>query len=249
MLLVFALPLLSVGEEYLVRVIFTLPHRITNYTNPLILIDCLSSGMIMLPCFLGMTVIVLFRKWVEQNEYAGLLEHEQIQSEVNKLKGKITPDFFSQILQNTSKLTYTDPIKASDMLMRLSQLLRYQLYDCDRGKVLLSAEINFIRNYLDLNKVADDLTAYELRIQGDINNIFVPPLLFLSIMQHMLNKQGVRLKFTQTEESLIFECCSNHNKLYIEQALLPIRKQLNILYPNKYKITIYNELVLLQLTV
>lgn len=69
------------------------------------------------------------------------------------------------------------------MLLELSQILRYQLYDCSRKAVLLKAEIDFLTNYLALEQVYSHRFQYMVSAEGEVHRIFVPPLLFLPFVQ------------------------------------------------------------------
>ena len=72
------------------------------------------------------------------------------------------------------------------MLMKLSQLLRYQLYDCNRAKVLLSSEITFLTNYLTLEQTSRPQFYYEFTSEGEVNRMLVPPLLFIPFVQYIV---------------------------------------------------------------
>lgn len=108
-IIVFSLPTLSIAGEYFVRKSLDLPHRITSYTNLLILIDNLSTTIITAICFCGVSVIILFRKWMEGNEEVSRMEREHMKSELNKLKGQIAPAFLSKTLRNASSLVESKP--------------------------------------------------------------------------------------------------------------------------------------------
>lgn len=85
-------------------------------------------------------------------------------------------------LNRTGVLSKSEPQKAADMVLRLSQLLRYQLYDEARDKVLLNSEINFLIHYLALEKIRRDNFNYIISKEGDINKVgFLRSYLSLSL--------------------------------------------------------------------
>ena len=94
------------------------------------------------------------------------MEKVHVLSEVEQLKEQVSPELLFKTLHHSGELTLSEPEKASKMLMKLSQLLRYQLYDCSRTKVLLSSEINFLNNYLTLEQNSQAQFNYELLADG-----------------------------------------------------------------------------------
>ncbi|MFR7879247.1 MAG: hypothetical protein ACLU4J_24225, partial [Butyricimonas paravirosa] len=65
-------------------------------------------------------------------------------------------------------------------------MLRYQLYDSTREKVLLSADISFIRDYMNLEKILNDRFDFNITTDKDIDHVLVPPLLFIPVVEHAL---------------------------------------------------------------
>ena len=138
----YLLPTLSVAQEYFVRNAWGLPHRISNYASPLIWVDNLSSCMMLLICFLGVSAIMLFRQWRNQEEQLGRMEHKYFRMEVNRLKEHIEPSYLSGTLLNAAALVKTNASKANEMLMKLAQLLRNKLYDYQKERTMPDMEIN-----------------------------------------------------------------------------------------------------------
>ncbi|GEM_PF-26751 len=138
----YLLPTLSIAQEYFVRNTWGLPHRITSYTNPLIWVDNLSSCMMLLICFLGVSAIMLFRQWKNQEEQLTLMEHKYLRMEVNRLKEQIDPSYLSETLLSIAALIKTNAHKANETLMQLAQLLRHKLYDYQKDRIAPDEEIN-----------------------------------------------------------------------------------------------------------
>lgn len=111
------------------------------YTPPRIFITILSSFALVSLCVSGGAMTVVLKRWMTDNQKVNQLEKLHIQSEVEQLKEQVSPHFLFNILNRTGVLAKHQPEKASDMLIRLSQLLRYQLYDCNRENVHLSFKV------------------------------------------------------------------------------------------------------------
>ena len=150
----------------------------------------------------------------------------------------------------------SEPEKASKMLMKLSQLLRYQLYDCSRTKVLLSREINFLNNYLTLEQNSQAQFNYELLADGEVNRTLVPPLLFIPFVQYIvksINEQrtsipvSLKIHLKVEENTIIFTCLCQQVNLLEDKGLERIRQRLNLLYGNRYRLFLTTESIWLDL--
>lgn len=247
-IIIFALPTLSIAGEYWVRNTLDLPHRITSYANPLILIDNLSTTVITAICFCGVSAIMLFRKWIKSNEQMNWLEGEHVKSELNQLKGQIAPAFLSGTLRNASSFAESEPQKTSAMLILLGQLLRYQLYDCNRDRILLKSEINALSKFFELEQSNNPKILYYIYVEGDINNIFVSPMLFMSLVQCIVsNSTLVNLYFECRDKMLIFACKSDNKKPLDHSALSLIKQRLELQYLNKYTLELSQEMIELKI--
>ena len=249
--IVFFLTIFVIAQEYWVRNALALPHRITSYTNPLILVDNLASSVLITICFLGMSAIVLLRHWMSREERVSQMEYEHLKSEINKLKGQVAPEFLSRTLNHASTLVKTNPEMATNLLMRLGQLLRYQLYDCNRDKVLLKSEINFLTNFLDLEQLNNSRFEYQIQTEGALNNVFAVPLLFISFIQEMIenNASYINVAFFMKDRTLVFRCASDRKNKQNDHLFLLVRKRLELAYPHQHVLSIDSETVELQIEI
>jgi hypothetical protein len=251
---IFSLLVLLLIQEYEVRSFFELPHRIRLYTNPLILVDSLASFAIMIICLAGTTVTKVLKKWIFEKQHVEKLEQEHIQSEVEQLKEQIAPNFLSQVFTSSSGLIKTDPDKASEMLMSVGELLRYQLYDCSREKVLLNSEISFLTKYLNLERLLRSDFDYELSIKEGYKNIAISPLLFIPFVQKIIEKINneehsvfLELAFNVTTESLIFTCQADNCFILLNEDFTSVQKRLELLYTNNYTLSITENMLVFRL--
>lgn len=246
----FTFPSLLVCGEYWVRDTLDLPHRITSYTNPLILVDNISTTVITAICFCSISVIMLFREWVKGNEEVSRLEEKHIKSELNKLKGQLAPAFLSKTLRRASSLVESKPQQSSEILMQLGLLLRYQLYDCNREKILLKSEINSLNKFFKLEQSSHPSIQYHIHIEGDISSTFVSPMLFLSLAQCIITESTwVDLHFVLDNAILIFKCKSDNNKPLDEGSLSLIKQRLKLQYPDRYRLIFSQKMIELKIDV
>lgn len=231
----YLLPTLSILQEYFVRNAWGLPHRISNYKCLLIWVDNLSSSMLLLVCFLGVSAIMLFRQWKKQEEQLNRMEYAHLQAEVNKLKGLTTPSFLSETLQRASNFVSTDATKANEMLMQLGKVLRYQLYDCNRDEVLLSSEIRYLHSLLRIKQLLKDGFEYEIETIGQPHNLFIPPLLFTALIQDAAgNSTSLKISFTCDVHSLSFRCGYDRDTGISDHAIASLRRRLDLQFPERY---------------
>lgn len=188
-------------------------------------------------CMMGVGAIVLLKEWTKENKNILQLEKEVLKSEVEQLKERIAPEILFRILNSTGRKARENTEEASDILVKLSRILRYQLYDCSRDKVLLKSEISFIENYLILLQMNFGKPNHKMTIEGNMNMIFVPPLLFSSLLQVAIDKtgtnSGLNIDFKIGSKRILFRCTAD----YIEfEDFVRIQQRLRFLYEKEYSI-------------
>lgn len=142
--------------------------------------------------------IALFSRYQEEQEKASRLESVHFQYELEHLKAQINPHFFMNMLNNIHGLVEIDPERAQEMIMELSKMMRYVLYEGDKQFIPTLKEAQFVANYVTLmkkryspDKVKVTLNIDEARMQGSM----VPPLLFITLIENAF-KHGVSYRQT-----------------------------------------------------
>lgn len=223
--------------------------------NKLILIlDISANFFINLITFTGGSVTILLRSWLTTTQEAAQLEKRHLQNEVEHLKEQINPGFMFQTLHHAGTLEKTNPAQASDILMKLSRLLRYQLYDCNHKLVFFPSEIRYIENYLSLEKTYTPQLSYNITTVDEINTILVPPLLIIPFVQFMTgilktgNTPGVLdIRFSCVDEDVVFICTLTPRETVQNKMILKIPelerviKRLRILTHNRYTLEFYGK--------
>lgn len=198
---------------------------------------------------------ILFRVFVQMLMVAiaaGLRQimraNETVVAELTWLKHQLNPHFLFNTLNNISSLTQIDPDKAQESIGQLSDLLRYALYDSEAEKVPLSAEMEFMDNYVDLMALrCNELTTVTKDLKAPEGTVEVAPLLFISLVENAF-KHGVNARYSSfvkvemgyTDGVLTF-CCEN--SLFEKQGsdyigsgigLENMKRRLELLYPGRY---------------
>lgn len=154
------------------------------------------------------TAIKLTVDWIYERKRAENLEKERLQTELNFLKSQIQPHFFFNTLNNLYALTLEKSDIASSVVLKLSDIMQYVLYDVKEPLVKLFDEINYIQNYLEIERLRfNDTIKITTNIIGNIEHIKIPPLLFLPFIENCF-KHGIKNN-NQTEVIISFENKNN----------------------------------------
>lgn len=206
--------------------------------------DSFSFFLTNLVCLFGISVTALLRQWITEREELARLEKRKKQTEIRELKEQVNPGFLFGILGRTSVLVRTDPREVSRMLFQLSQLLRYQLYDCNREKVLLHTEINFVSAYLELERSCSGRFEYAVSVTGNTRAVLIPPLLFMPFVHYSVNKANagtqsfIDLSFAYENNELAFECRLRNGTVSAEAPSLQlVRQRIGLLYPDTHTLS------------
>lgn len=198
------------------------------------------------------TAVKLFQRWISDSYRIMELEKQRLRSELNQLKSQVNPHFLFNTLNNIHTLTRKDPQKASDILLKLSDLLRYQLYDSTQDHIMLGPDIIFLENFLNLEKIRRDHFSFDISIEGDVARIAIPPFLFIPFVENAVkhsvdsfNSSRVQIDFKITDKQLLFTCVNSRPdtvQVPARQAggigLINIQRRLQLLYPEAYSLQI-----------
>ena len=188
--------------------------------------------------------------WINERRKKEELQKIQLQTELNFLKTQIQPHFFFNTLNNLYALTLEKSDAAPDVVLKLSEIMQYVLYDTRERRIFLSKEIHFIHSYLDLEKLRyEDRVEITTEIKGKVDNIKVPSLIFLTFIENCF-KHGstdskhfkVHILFDIRKEFLYFTVSNTFNPdsriptkqgIGIENA----KRRLQLVYGDRYQLT------------
>jgi len=137
------------------------------------------------------TAIKLMADWIYERKRVEKLIELQAQTELKFLKSQIQPHFFFNTLNNLYALALEKSDMTASVILKLSDMMQYVLYDIKSGKVRLFTAISYINNYIDLERLRfGDSISSSVSISGEIDAVKVPPLLFLPFIENCF-KHGV----------------------------------------------------------
>ncbi len=149
----------------------------------------ITSPMIFL---IGMTVVI---RWAGSEKKVQELAREKVETELKYLRNQVNPHFFFNTLNNLYGLAQEKSDKTPDVVLKLSELMSYMLYETNKPLIQLTREIDYIRNYISLEEQRyQDRFNCNLSIKGEINEVMVPPVMMLPFVEnafkHGINKES-----------------------------------------------------------
>ena len=212
------------------------------------------AGFIALPVLLSIGIYKAW-KWYEESYRSKQLIAEQKEAELNYLKAQVNPHFLFNTLNNLYGLSLESSKKVPDLILKLSELLSYSLYESNKASVSLEKELGLVRQYLSLEQARFE-EQLEVRIQLDENidqSMHIAPLLILPLVENAIkhgyhgNKDGRQIDITLIHaanklniriENPFPEREKEKNKQTGGMGLQNLRRRLELHYPNKHQLEI-----------
>ena len=212
----------------------------------------------------GSYIIIFFATVVHfiVESYSKLIERDRIErqqtetelklkeAKIKLLQGQLHPHFLFNMLNNLYGLWMEKSDSTPDVILKLSSLLDYMLYECDREKVLLEHEIKFITNYIDLESIRHDSRLnLNLQFPNSYNETEIAPLLLFAFVEnafkHGVNKNSgvsnINLMVSNIGNVIHFSITNNFSQAESSNhgiGLENVKERLNLLYPAKHELKI-----------
>jgi len=129
------------------------------------------------------TSIAFLKKDFDEGDIIASLEKDNANFKLKYLRSQLNPHFLFNTLNSIYSLTLQKSDKAPEVIIKLSDLMRYMIYDCDEDKIPLDKEIEFIRNYIDIEKVRYKADV-RFSVEGQTGGIMIEPFLFISFIEN-----------------------------------------------------------------
>jgi LytS/YehU family sensor histidine kinase len=205
------------------------------------------------------TAIKLVIDWSIEKKRNEDLAKLQMSTELKFLRTQIQPHFFFNTLNNLYALTLKKSDNAPRLVIKLSDMMQYILYEVKSSKASLIEEINHINNFIDIERLRfKDRIESEMDITGDMDDIYVPPLLLLSFIENCFkhglkenDKLKIKMSFSVVNGYLEFNLSNNFTPYATKEVNHGIgnenaKRRLNLLFSSNYVLetkaegTVYN---------
>ena len=197
--------------------------------------------------------IKLLKYWFQNQQLKSDLENRNMAAELAMLRSQINPHFLFNTLNNIDTLVEEDPAQASDSIIKLSDIMRYMLYDANNENVLLSNEIEYLESYISLQQLRiHDQEYIRFETKGDYPNRNIAPMLFIPFVENAFKhgkknviSPGVTILLEYNRQFIKFEVKnyydepdSGRESVKEGIGLKNIRRRLELLYPDKHDLGI-----------
>ncbi|MDJ1484535.1 sensor histidine kinase [Cytophagaceae bacterium YF14B1] len=196
---------------------------------------------------------VLLNRYERERQYLVLInQHNEAQLQL--LKNQINPHFLFNTLNNIYSLTVVKSPQAPKMILLLSDLLRYVIYESQSARVDLEMEITHLKKFIDLFQMRNEFPQnVQLQVEGDITHWQIEPMILIPLAENCFkhcdfdsNDQGfIKITISASQQGLQFNTEnsfteSNQQKDKIGGVGLEnIRKRLAMRYPDKHTLHIH----------
>lgn len=194
---------------------------------------------------------VFFFLWVfEQWKWIQELKKEKSKTELSLLKTQINPHFFFNTLNNLYALTVKSSPQAPEVILKLSDMMRYTIYDGEKETVKISEEIAYLNNYIELHKIRYRKSV-EITFNHNIDtNLNIPPLLYIILLENAF-KHGIEtlaenafihVNLYDNNDFIYFEIENNFDPNEITNSkgigLQNLKRRLSLLYKQQHELNI-----------
>jgi len=205
----------------------------------------------------GVIALVIrgFITWFEELKLKEELRKKNHAMELALVKAQLDPHFLFNTINNIDVLILRDPSEASAYLNKLSDIMRFMLYETKTEKIPLVQEVEYIEKYIELQKIRTANVNYiTFNKSGSTADKVIAPMVFAPFIEnafkHTTNKkidQAISITLKMDEHKITFECINKfdpNRKLKKEQNGLGnelIQKRLNLIYPDKHQLKVIND--------
>jgi len=194
-------------------------------------------------------------KLAESEKKLMKIEQEKISMELKALKSQLNPHFLFNSLNNLYSLSLKKSDKAPDMILRLSSLMRYILYESSQDYVPLQNEIDCVIDYLEIQnlRIEDSEPGIRFDLKGEVGEKQIAPLIFLPLVENAfkhgmkgsVDTQFINISMDMSDTHIVFHIKNNKgsavkikNEIEGGIGLENIRKRLNLIYPSRHSMNV-----------
>jgi two-component system, LytTR family, sensor kinase len=190
--------------------------------------------------------IKIAKMWLKEEKDKARLEASQAKSELALLKYQINPHFIFNTLNNIDTLIHTDGGKASESIMKLSEIMRYVTYESETDRVPIEQEISYLQSFLDLQQLRFGRNLIKMEMDVRTPGRMVAPMLFIPLVENAIkhgdktsHNPAVLIKLV-VDASIDFSVGNYLSPAPVNKdkvggiGLKNLRRRLDLIYPGTY---------------
>jgi len=201
--------------------------------------------------------IKLAKNWLQTQRRQQLLEKEKLETELKFLKNQFNPHYLFNTINSIFFLIHKNPDRASASLAKFSELLRYQLYECNDLQISLNKETGYLENFIELEKLRQNNNmeiSVNLNHTGDNDAVIAPFILmtfvenaFKHVSKHTDKPNWIKIELFLRQQQL--QLIVSNSAAPGERTAMPyyggiglenVQRRLDLIYPGKYQLDIEN---------
>lgn len=226
------------------------PGFLERYFNSPWFVFQLAAITLFIVIFIGLLRFV--GDWFEFEATKKEVENEKLTAELNFLKAQINPHFLFNTLNNLYYLAYTKSDNTTEVISKLSHVMRYMIYDANHARVLLSKEIEYMEDYISLERLRlNNKIPITFTVTGDTTNVSIAPLVLITFLENAF-KHGIptnsvdawiNISIQVQDRTCIYRVENSKLKGLIQHeksgiGLNNVKRRLELSYPGRYTLDI-----------
>jgi LytS/YehU family sensor histidine kinase len=245
----FRSPVLTEGRNPLMR---SWPDQLVIAGVPKMFFIRIVAGIlstIFLMMLLGGFIRLAFSYFTSQNEKK-VLENANLMAENNLLKSQINPHFLFNTLNSIYSQALHKSANTEKSILKLSEILRYMVYETGSEKILLEKDIYYISSFIDLQRMRlPSSVVIDYEVKGDMNNVYISPLILITFIENAFKygitfapAYGIHIHIEVVDKMLTLlvenPIVKHDNKSGGGTGQKNAQRRLDLLYPGKYNLII-----------
>lgn len=202
--------------------------------------------------------VQLAGNWIRSQKRQQALEKEKLETELSFLRYQFNPHFLFNTINSIFFLIHKDPYRASDSLAKFSDLLRYQLYECNDEQIPLSAEISYMENFIELEKLRQN---ENVEVNLEIRKVNarptgIAPFILMTFVENAFKhvsksnsmRNWIRIRVGLDLQHMDFHISNSTSPDLLHEAvhyggigLRNVKRRLDLIYPGSYQLDVQKE--------
>jgi sensor histidine kinase YesM len=196
------------------------------------------------------TLMNLSYRWFMQLSKIKQVENDRLNIELSMLRNQINPHFFFNTLNNLYAMALEKADQTPQVILKLSDMMRYTIYDCKEAVVAVGQEINYLENYITLQQIRHD-TASRIKFQKEVadQSVKIAPMILIVFLENAfkhgleMSQEGfINIQLHVTEGALYFSVENSYEtpdeELSVGLGLDNARRRLSLIYPEAHTLDI-----------